>query len=92
MFSDLKKCGNSFCQKYVHEKDKDMYKYKDLNVCSRECIHLAELEAYANITKEKLDMNIFLEKIRNEFEKYKEELLFEFVLIVTFVEIPRRKI
>jgi len=81
LFADLKKCDNKFCQRYIYEKDKGKYNYKELNLCSLECVHTATLAFYVARNKDKFDMNTFLEQIREEFEKFREVLSTEYVLM-----------
>jgi hypothetical protein len=80
LFADLKKCDNKFCQRYIYEKDKGRYKYKDLSLCSLECAHTAALAFYVATNKDKFDMNTFLEQIRKEFEEFREALSIEYVI------------
>ena len=92
IFAGLKKCENSFCQKYVHEKDCGKYIYNDLKLCSQECIHSAELFTYMNKNKDKLDITLFFEQVREHFEKFREEIMKNYVIIFILYRKDKSKI
>jgi len=72
LFRDLTKCHNFFCQQYVRKEEKDKYSYKGHTLCSLECAHLAMLSEYT--AKDNFNMLDFFVKIREHFEKFREEV------------------
>ncbi len=81
LFTGLKKCENEFCHKYIYEKDKGKYVHEKLELCSRECVHAAQIADYLAKMQGKVDFNMLMEGILSHFDKYKDELLAESVCL-----------